>query len=210
MLDVIGVGGTGTQYLESIVPMMNTGSQVCLFDHDEVAIENLEIQSPYQYYDVGRPKAKVIAEKLRSLYNTKALLLPFVKTYQEKPKGKFFSNLGIRTARIVCGDNLKIRHYANELCIQDNTPLLEVGSSPLVGQQRTYYPGKTACLAHRIPNLKKMADKEEKPTSCFKSDNPTLPGTNMVIGGIMAAETLKVLMPDYYGRINIPDYLYSS
>ena len=78
-------------------------------------------------------------------------------------------------------------------------PLTEAGSSPLAAQQRTYYPGRTACLAHRIRNLAKKVAAENQPASCAVNRALTLPGTIMVIAGILAAETLKAIDPPRFG-----------
>jgi molybdopterin/thiamine biosynthesis adenylyltransferase len=89
-----------------------------------------------------------------------------------------------------------VRYFANNLSISDGVPLIEAGSSPLAAQQRTYYPGATSCLEHRINNLTKKVAEEKQPAGC--SANRTLPGTNMIIGGILAIETLKALNPNRF------------
>ena len=101
--------------------------------------------------------------------------------------------------RVICADNYAVRQYVNDLALDEKIPLAEAGSSPLAAQQRTYYPGRTACLAHRIRNLEKKVAAEKQPASCAANRALTLPGTNMIIAGILAAETLKAIDPARFG-----------
>ena len=92
----------------------------------------------------------------------------------------------------------------------DNVPLVEAGSAPLVAQQRSYLPGRTACLAHRIANLADRAAKEEDPASCSQNRALTLPGTSMVCGGILAAEALRALQPETFGYPSTGTVVYDA
>jgi molybdopterin/thiamine biosynthesis adenylyltransferase len=195
VIDVVGAGGIGVHFLESIVPVLGS-CELRIFDHDLVNFENLPLQTPYTSEDVGKPKAVAIAEKLEQTYIQPGLrIMPQVMPYQNKS-----DHLSTPNVRIVCVDNFAVRKYANDLSIIDKVPLVEAGSSPLAAQQRTYYPGLTACLEHRIPNLAKKVAAEIQPDSCSLSRSLTLPGTNMIIAGILAFEALKVLNPKHFGK----------
>ena len=193
-LEVIGAGAVGVNLLESLAPMLGRGCQLRIFDPDRVGVENLVLQRPYSVADVGRPKAVVMAERLARLCGTELDIGPMVMGYQQRPR-----RLSRPSLRIVCGDNFAVRWHANEESIADGVPLVEAGSSPLAAQQRSYYPGLTACLAHRIPNLAGKVAAESRPESCSRNRALTLPGTNMLIGGILAAEALRALRPDRFG-----------
>ncbi len=190
-LEVVGAGGIGVHLLESLVSMLGHGCELRIFDPDDVSVENIPLQTPYVLGDVGQPKAIAIAEKLKRI-NPSLKIRPMVIKYQNRPQ-----HLSRPSVRIVCADNWAVRYFANYLSIIDGVPLVEAGSSPLAAQQRTYYPGVTSCLEHRINNLAKKVAEEKQPTSC--SANRTLPGTNMVIGGILAGEALKALVPKRFG-----------
>jgi adenylyltransferase/sulfurtransferase len=191
VLEVVGAGGIGVHLLESLVPILGRDCELRIFDPDNVSMENIPLQTPYEVSDIGQPKATVIAEKLKRI-NLSLKIQPLAMNYQDRPQ-----NLSRPSVRIVCADNWAVRYFANNLSISDGVPLVEAGSSPLAAQQRTYHPGVTSCLEHRINNLAKKVIEEKQPISC--SANRTLPGTNMVIGGILASEVLKALEPSRFG-----------
>ena len=194
IVDAVAAGGIGINVLESILPMLGSGSEIRVYDSDVVGPENLSTQSLFSAQDVGRPKAIVAAEKLQPI-NPNVNIRPMVMRYQQQPSG--LSRCSVRT---ICPDNWQTRVFANFLSTRyDGVPLTEAGSSPLSAQQRTYYPGLTACLEHRIHNLVKKAAEESEPNSCSANPALTLPGTNAIIGGILAVETLKVLDPKRFG-----------
>lgn len=193
-LEVVGAGGIGVHLLESLAPVLGHGCEVRLFDPDEVGVENIPLQTPYTSADVDRPKAIVISEKLRQICHPDVAIRPMVMGYEQRPL-----DLQEPTVRITCPDTWAVRKYANDLSIVDGIPLLDAGSFPLAAQQRSYYPGLTACLSHRIRDLAGKSAREQEPNSCSANPALTLPGTNMVIGGILAAETLKALQPERFG-----------
>lgn len=59
--------------------------------------------------------------------------------YEERPAA-----LGAPSLRVVCPDSFAARRYANDRSIAVGVPLVEAGCAPLVAQQRTYLPGRTA------------------------------------------------------------------
>ncbi|MHA2231440.1 MAG: ThiF family adenylyltransferase [Candidatus Hodarchaeales archaeon] len=196
-VELIGAGAVGSHTLECLVPMLNHGCELRIFDYDDVGVENLAIQTVFSEKDVGRPKAEVMTEKLQRM-SRGPKIEPFVMPYQEYP-----THLSRPSLRVVCPDNWKARKYANDLSIQhDGVPLVEAASSAEAAIQRSYYPGITACLEHRIPNFAKKAATEKEPESCGQSTAPTLPGTNMVIAGILAAEAMKALVPEQFGLVS--------
>jgi len=193
IVDLIGAGGIGIHAAEALAPMLGDDCLLRIYDNDVVGMENIPLQVPYRISDIGRPKAIVIAERL-SLINPNLKIQPLVVTYQDRPDG-----LSKPSVRLVCGDNFAIRKFANDLSIADGVPLVEAGSSPLGSQQRTYFPGLTACLEHRIRNLAKKVAVENEPASCSASRALTLPGTNAIVGGILATEALKAIEPEGFG-----------
>jgi len=195
IVELVGAGGIGVHVLEGLTPMLGNGCELRIFDPDTVGIENLALQSPYTINDVGQPKAIAMAEKLGQISVPNLKIRPMVMSYQERPR-----SLSKPSVRIVCPDNFEVRKFANDLSTRlDGVPLVEAGSSPLAAKQRTYYPSLTACLEHRIHKLSEKAANEEQPDSCSQSTALTLPGTNMIIGGILATEALKALNLERFG-----------
>jgi molybdopterin/thiamine biosynthesis adenylyltransferase len=193
VIDVIGAGGIGVHLLESLAPLLDAGCTLRLFDADQVCPENISSQIAYRAEDIGRPKARAITEHLIEAAMTRAKIQPFATRYEDQPP-----DLPRPAIRVLCVDNYATRFAVNELSLADGVPLAEAGGSPFASQQRSYRPGMTPCLAHHIPDLEGKAARESARQSC--SRNPlTLPGTNAIIGGILATEVLHTLTPERYG-----------
>jgi len=191
--DVIGAGGIGVHLLESLAPLLDAGCTLRLFDADLVGPENISSQIAYRAEDIGRPKAHAITEHLVKAAMTRAEIQPSAERYEDRSP-----DLPLPAIRVLCVDNYATRLSVNALSLADGVPLAEAGGSPLASQQRSYRPGMTPCLAHHIPDLEGKAARESARQSC--SQNPlTLPGTNAIIGGILAAEVLHTLTPERYG-----------
>ena len=194
IVEVIGAGAVGTHLLESLAPMLGRGCELRIVDFDRVGPENLAIQPAFTREDVGRPKATAMAEKLADISDSELRIEPLVMRYEDRPP-----TLSAPSLRIACPDSFAARQYVNRCSVEDGIPLVEAGSAPLVAQQRSYLPGRTACIAHRIPNLAERAAVERDPESCSLNRALTLPGTSMVCGGILAAEALRALQPQAFG-----------
>lgn len=194
IIDVVGAGGVGIHLLEALAPLLGDGCELRIFDFDEVGFENLAVQAAFAPEDVDRPKAVVMAERLAPACNPGLTLRPLVMRYEERPE-----KLARPSLRIACPDTFAARKYVNDCSLADGVPLVEAGSSPLAAQQRSYLPGRTACLEHRIARLGPLAAEERDSASCALEQALTLPGTNMICGGILAAEALRALEPARFG-----------
>jgi molybdopterin/thiamine biosynthesis adenylyltransferase len=205
VLEVVGAGGIGTHLLESLAPLLGDGCELRIFDFDTVGPENLAVQSAFALEDVGRSKAEVMADKLTFLSDPVVAIDAFVMRYEDRP-----SDLSIPSLRVVCPDTFAARAHANDCSIRDNVPLVEAGSSPHAGQQRTYLPGVSACLAHRIPDLARRVAGERDRASCAQEHAITLPGTNTVSGGLLALEALRALDPRRLGPPSTGTIVYDT
>jgi molybdopterin/thiamine biosynthesis adenylyltransferase len=194
VVEVIGAGGVGTHLLESLAPLLGPGCELRIYDFDAVGPENLAVQACFSPADVGRPKALVMAEALALTCDPGVDLRPMVMRYEERP-----SDLSPPSLRVACPDSFAARKYVNDLSVGDCVPLVEAGSSPLAAQQRTYLPHRTACLEHRITDLEGRATSERDRARCAEQEAFTLPGTNMICGGLLAAEALRALHPEELG-----------
>ncbi|MEE8476068.1 MAG: ThiF family adenylyltransferase, partial [Myxococcota bacterium] len=181
ILETIGAGAVGTHFLESFAPLLGPGCELRIIDFDRVGPENLATQPVFTQEDVGRPKAVAMAEKLAPLCDPELRIRPLVMRYEDRPPGLLPPSL-----RIACPDNFSARLFVNCCSLADGIPLVEAGSAPLVAQHRSYLPGHTSCLQHRIPNLAERAARERDRARCSQNRAITLPGTSMVSGGILA------------------------
>lgn len=194
IVEVIGAGAVGIHFLEAFGPLLAPGCELRIFDFDEVGLENLALQAAFSPEDVGRPKATVMAEKLARICHPALDLQPMPIRYEERRP-----TLSRPSLRVACPDSFAARKRVNDCSIADGVPLVEAGSSPLACQERSYLPGRTACLEHRIPRLAERAAGERERASCTAAQAFTLPGTNMVCAGILAAEALRALQPEKFG-----------
>lgn len=194
VVHVIGAGAVGTQFLECFAPMLGRGCELHIFDPDEVGPENLALQTAYSHEDLGASKAAAVSEKLARLCDSTLSIRADPLRYEERPP-----SLPTPSIRVVCADNFGARHHVNSCSLADGVPIAEAGSSPRAAQQRSYLPGHTACLEHRIRGLAERAAAERVPASCAANRQLTLPGTNMIIAGILAAEAIRLLRPEVFG-----------
>jgi molybdopterin/thiamine biosynthesis adenylyltransferase len=194
VIDVVGMGGIGIHFLESFVPLLGRGCTVRLFDFDRVSEENLSSQVAYRERDLGHSKAEVMADALQRYAGDDVSLEAYPVPYQEQPVTQELPAL-----RVLAPDNFSVRLFTNRLSLGDGVAIAEAGSTPLAAQQRTYLPEWSSCLEHRIRDLEGKAGSERRAQSCLLSPAPTLPGTNAVIGGLLAFESLCSLRPRIYG-----------
>jgi len=205
IVDVIGCGGIGVHFLEAFAPLLGRGCELRLFDGDVVAGENLPAQITYRDGDLGRPKVLAMAESLSEICDSALVIQPFAVPYQQRPR-----NLATSTLRVSCADNWSVRKYANDVSLRDGVPLVDGGSSPIASQVRTFYPWRTACLEHRILGLAEKAANEQDAASCARASDATLPGTNMICGGMLAAEGLKALDVEGFGPPSLGTVIYDA
>jgi molybdopterin/thiamine biosynthesis adenylyltransferase len=205
ILEILGAGAVGTNVAESITPLLGRGCELRLVDFDRVGPENLAVQSAYGFEDIGRPKAVAIAEKLSTECHPAADIRPFPIRYEDLPR-----RLQAPSLRIACPDSFAARKLANDRSLADGVPLVEGGTSPLAAQVRSYLPGRSACLEHRIRDLAGRAAREQAPASCAAGDVATLPGTTMICGGLIALEALKALLPERLGSPSSGTLVYDA
>ncbi len=188
VIDVIGLGGIGCHTVEALVPLLGPGCTLNLFDFDNVAPENIGLQITYTSADVGRPKAHAFAARLADTVAGGASIRPYAIPYEARPR-----NLPRPHVRISCPDTWAARYWLSEQCLRDGVPLVDAGSAPLATQVRVCLPGRTACLAHQIPGLRDKVAEERDSASCAANPALTLPGTNMIAGGLLAANICAIL-----------------
>ncbi len=194
VIDVIGLGGIGCHAVEALAPLLGPGCTLNLFDFDVVAPENMGLQITYTSADVGKPKAVAMADRLTGSVAEGVVIQPYAVRYEDRPH-----TLPPPHVRVSCPDTWAARYYVSEQCLQDGVPLVDAGSAPLAAQVRTCLPGRTACLAHQIPGLAGRAAEERAGESCAANPALTLPGTNVIAGGLLAAEVCALLHVDAFG-----------
>ncbi len=174
---VAGLGGLGspvTLYLSAA----GIG-KLFLVDEGRLELSNLNRQVLYSVNDVGKFKALVAAERVRSL-NPDVEVEPYVMNVQDER----FEEL-VRRADVVvdCLDNWAGRLTLDKLTWIYSKPLVHGGIAEFYGQVTTVLKGVTHCLKCVLGI-----------TSGHRGEPPQVLGpTPGVIGAIQAAEVIKLV-----------------
>ncbi|KNB45104.1 ubiquitin-activating enzyme [Blastocystis sp. subtype 4] len=156
---VVGAGGIGCEILKNLV-----------IDLDTIEMSNLNRQFLFRKEHIGQSKAIVAA---------KAVLLFHVKDFGDgveidaehanimNPKFDlfFFKSFNIVFNAL---DNVKARQYVNSMCVLANVPLIEGGSTGLLGQSYPIIPHQTECYNCRP----RGGDEGEKYAICTIRSTP--------------------------------------
>jgi len=96
-------------------------------------------------------------------------------------------------------DNKFARLWLNEFSRKNKVPYIDGGTSPQSGQLAVYLPGKTQCVECQV-NLQQLPSRN----SCIEGPQASVVMSNMIIGGMMLGEAVKVWQNDLDpGRKNL-------
>ncbi|GMV37604.1 MAG: hypothetical protein AMXMBFR61_21120 [Fimbriimonadales bacterium] len=177
---VVGAGGLGCAALPYLVAA-GVG-QVSVCDSDPVDVSNLHRQVLFSANDIGRRKAEVAAERLRSLN-------PFVSVaaYPYRLAAENVEALvSDHDVVLDCTDNFETKFLLNDACVALGTPLVQASIYQMEGQIQLIAPG-SGCLRCQWP--------ETPPSGCVGSCAEVgvlgvLPG---LFGVLQATETIKLI-----------------
>lgn len=179
---VIGAGGLGCPVLHYL-NAAGVGT-LGIIDFDKIELHNLHRQILYGTNDVGKQKAIVAGEKLKSQNSTTNLLV-FNEMLTEANSKKIISQFDV----VVDGsDNFLTRYLVNDTCVELNKPLIYGSIFKFEGQLAifNYKGGKN--LRHLFPQA---PNPEEVPNCDENGVLGTLPG---IIGTMMAQKTLEIIL----------------
>ncbi len=173
---VIGLGGLGCPSA-TYLAMAGVG-KLKLVDKGEVDLSDLNRQILYGPEDLGKPKARVAAEKLGSLnpdVDVEALEVELDEdSLPEVLKGADVVLDGL--------DNWRTRFLVNEACVEAGIPFIHAGIRSFYGQMTTVMPGRGPCLRCIL-----------RTTPPEEGVVPVLGPTPGVMGSLQALEAIKVL-----------------
>ena len=197
---IVGVGAIGCELAKNLT-LMGVG-KIVLVDNDVIELSNLNRQMLFTDSDIGRPKAEVAAEKLKTMN-------PWVKveSYYRDVRGfdlKFFEDSNVLVS---CLDNWPTRRWLNSLAVELNKPFVDTAMDGMYANLQIVIPGKTACLEchgeELIPKEVQLAEctlRRRKPEDLLK---------DLKSEGIdLSLETVKKLFD--YGIKTIFDIKYSQ
>ena len=194
---IVGMGALGTIVSASLA-MAGVG-ELILVDYDTIEITNLNRQLLFHTEDVGKSKVMVGEEELNHI-NPDLKITPLDMRIQDVPTEVLES-----VTVIVEGlDTFQDRRWVNSYIVEKNIPLVSGGMFGFLGNLQVVQPRVSACLECQslIPEeelqkactpfgeLRKQT-REEEPDS---DKIPSVSSVSFVIGGLMAQETLKIIL----------------
>ncbi len=175
--------------------------RLIIVDFDTIDITNLQRQIAYSETDCGKPKAKVLAEKIAAL-NSDTEVMALEQLADENLLRRLLPDCDFV---IEGSDNPATKYLVSRLCAETETPVCIGGVREFEGQATTWTPGHAQYSDFFPP-----ADDETPLLPCGMGGvfGP-LPG---IIGAVQAAEAIKCvsgcgeLLTDRLLRIDCLDW----
>ncbi len=179
---VIGAGGLGAPALMYLAAV-GVG-RITIVDNDRVELSNLQRQVIFPPPDLGRPKATAAAERL-SVMNPEIE----VQAYDlELSSANALELLASHNLVVDASDNFPTRYLVNDAAVLLDKPLVHGAIHRFEGQLSVFHHLGGPCYRCLFPK----PPRPESVRSCAEAGVlGVLPG---VIGGLMAAEAVKLLL----------------
>ena len=177
---VVGLGGLGSP-ISTQLSAMGVG-HMRIVDFDTVDITNLHRQHLYSVESVGEPKAKIAAERLRSL-NPYVTIEPIEERITDENADKLVEGMDMVVDAL---DAMAPRYSINRACVKRGIPFIHGGVISEIGTATTIIPGKTPCLECFKGNI----DDSKLPSNASQGVHPSIIN---IIASIQTSEAIKVL-----------------
>lgn len=191
---VVGAGAGGNEVLKNLA-LMGFGN-FTIVDFDPIESSNLSRTILFSKEDVGRPKAEVAADILKSIsLHESPNIVGINAKIQDIGKQVFFDNDII----ICCVDTTNARAYMSDWCVRLKKPFFEMGFEKFV-IQISFFPNETrgdACL-REIIGFERFSGKRHS-CSNLKIDDaelkhiPTIQVSSALAGAFIATEIILFL-----------------
>lgn len=176
-LAVVGAGALGTWFGLGL-GLTGPGCRLDLFDPDVVEETNLNRQ--VLFFDaLGRPKAPVLARRLRELFP--AMKVNGYGLAVDRDTAHMLSGALL----VACPDSFRVRAFLNEAARSWRQVLLNGGTWALGGSCQAYAPGTTPCLGCQV-DVERLAAQEVLPEGCARRAEASVVTSNAVTGALMA------------------------
>jgi len=194
---IVGAGALGNEVAKNLA-MMGV-RLIAILDRDTVEVANLSRSIFFRESDHGRPKAEVLAERLREV-NPDVEVLPL--------NGDLDEVLGMGLLRRMdmvfsCLDSRLARRSLNRMCERIAKPWVDGAMENLLGEVTVFMPDAGPCYECGLTQLEKEIISEVASCRVIAVKNLTLGKvpTTSTMGSIVAAmqvqEGIKVLHGDY-------------
>lgn len=205
---IIGAGALGN-YVGMICAAYGIGN-IDIYDFDTIELHNLARQIAFTEDDAlqKRKKCEALSERMSNL-NSEIV----VNGYDDEITADnvdMLLGMGEYDVIVDATDNLWARYYLNRFAIENDIPLVHMGSSP-TGGEICVVTRQTACL--NCLDYFRGIDLSQ-PKSCRDIPEASIAETNAIIGGLGAGQIRMLLMKKYAHSLTIdkilePTYYYS-
>lgn len=197
---VIGAGGLGVPVL-SYLAAAGIGT-ISFFDHDTVALSNLQRQILYREKDIGRPKAKATEQFLRQINSAMT-----IHAFQERFGTKHQDRAEKADVIVDCSDTFQTRLMINDMAVKARTPLVSAAITGFEGQLAVFDPSKgpdLPCYRCFLPSEPPI----DQQKTC--ADSGVLGTAAGIMGTLQAQEVIKTVLnigTSLRGKIMLVDSL---
>ncbi len=176
---VIGAGGLGSPVLLYLAAA-GVG-RIGIVDDDVVEMSNLNRQILYTVGDVGQPKARVAAGRLREINPDVATV-----AYERRFAGPEAVEL-VRAYDVLldASDNFPTRNLANEAAVAAGRPLVHGSVRQFEGQAAVFNYRQGPCYRCLFPST---------PAQAGEADRAIIGPVAGLIGAVMANEAIKIIL----------------
>lgn len=191
-----GIGALGCVVAE-ILTMMGIGKLI-IVDFDTVELTNLNRQWLFRNEDIGKSKALVAKERLKTL-NPSIDVITFNQKIEDIPES-VYSSCDLIVSSL---DTFEARRWLNSMCISVEKPLIDAGLYEFFGHVQVIISGSdSACLEcqplipeNRLQQVCTLpGEPRKKEMDEQKEVFPSVGTVSAVIGGIMSQEIVKLLL----------------
>jgi adenylyltransferase/sulfurtransferase len=186
---IIGGGGLGSN-CANILLRIGIGI-IDIIDDDILDITNLHRMSIFNEEDIGQPKCKVLAEKLKKI-NSEIKVRGINKRVNEKNIESVIKDVDL----ILDGtDNLETRFLINEFAVKKKIPWIYAGVNSTVGMIMGIIPKQTPCLKCISQNV----------TNRKQIEIPVIGNLPVTTASIQCSEAIKILLDELPSGLIIYD-----
>ena len=178
---IVGMGGLGCPLITYLASagVCNIG----IVDNDRVELSNLNRQTLFNSYDIGKFKATQVKVKIKNIYNRIK-----IKVFRERISSKNINQI-FRNYEIICDgtDNFESRYLINDQCKKNKKVLISAAISKFDGQLFKFnFKKKGPCFRCFMP------EKPDQENNC--SAEGIFSPVAGILGSLQANEVLKTIL----------------
>ncbi len=194
---LVGVGAIGS-YVATILASSGIGKLV-IIEFDTIELSNLNRQLLFRDEDLGKPKAEVASKRLKEI-NPK-IEIEFYHKKMEEVNVSVYEGADVI---IGCLDTFIGRRWISSMALRVKKPLILGGMFAFLGDVQVIIPYKTACFeCQPLVSDEELAQactpfgeerKKEREEEEEEAKLPAVATLSSIIGGMMAQESLKLIL----------------